>query len=530
MKFLSLFSIGCFISLQLSAQLNGSELQTNRNQIVSTSNQPTRSTQRRVIADYKQEILDPNSSPTGLADSNTYNYLLSRGSYWGVLETSYNNHFKLGAKPQLMDMNTQSNQQVHYTADDIFGNIPLVEPYTKFVRTFNNDHTLASSILFEWNTNSTSWDSVLKVNYTYDVNGNLINSLKESWSATTSTWYNSALDSYTYNSAQQLIQEVGYNTISPLIPLDTTYFREFTYIGSNKESEKIIYYSSTTGLPFTGELKSYQYDANNRVIEQQRKNLNIATMTFNNAEKILFTYGTNAMTIITQNWNTSANSYLNNDKFEANFINGSQFLNGRDYFWDAAASNWQNQPSEMDTVTYDANSNFVKLVIHNGTTSSIVALEVIRDAQGKVLECIQNENTKSIYTYDTYDQIVQVDNYEFDNTTNTWENYQNVERYYYETYENSVGTYTLHKSISACSIYPNPAVKNCYVSFSSDKMEAYNLQIVDIYGRTLATVSEKASIGDHLVKLPIEDLSIGIYLVNIYSNGKLNSSLKFTKN
>ena len=487
----------------------------------------TRLSDRRVIADYSQRIDDLNGNPQSFSDSNNYVYSLSRGSKWISIQTQFNNKFVLGEKPKLENLSNKVDTRINYGGFDFSSNIPTLYPYIKWVNTYNANNNVTNGYVLKWNSASSTWDSTDKFVKDYDANNNLISVTSYKWNSNTSNWDNIYRDYYSYNANNILTKEINLKWSTITSNMDTLITHELTFIGTNLNSDLTVYYYN--GVKNGGTLISYVYDTNNNLTEKTTKFLNPSTLNYDNNEKISYSYSPNSIISITQYWNMSTNTYINNDKFEMNTINGNIFKDGRDYYWYDSINNWSSIPSEMDTATYDANNKLSKLVIHNGTVATIVAIEIFRDAQGKITQYNENETTKSEYTYDNYNNIINVKNYDFNTTTHSWDYNENEERYYYETYDNALGTNNL-TVLKNNSLFPNPCTTNCYLSFFTSSNIETTINVCDIFGRTVYSINENVSIGDHLVKLPFENLVNGIYVVNIYSKGKLLSSQKAIKN
>ncbi len=73
------------------------------------------------------------------------------------------------------------------------------------------------------------------------------------------------------------------------------------------------------------------------------------------------------------------------------------------------------------------------------------------------------------------------------------------------------------------AIYPNPATDNINVAFEAQN-GTYQISIVDLTGRVLATQTLSNATGSQVVEMPVNELATGNYLVTIAKDG-----LKFTQ-
>jgi hypothetical protein len=74
------------------------------------------------------------------------------------------------------------------------------------------------------------------------------------------------------------------------------------------------------------------------------------------------------------------------------------------------------------------------------------------------------------------------------------------------------------------NIYPNPASKtfNAVIS-SEDANQSASLNVTDISGRTLISKTIAVQKGTQTVSTDVNQLSAGIYFVNLYLNGKVET-------
>jgi PKD repeat protein len=76
------------------------------------------------------------------------------------------------------------------------------------------------------------------------------------------------------------------------------------------------------------------------------------------------------------------------------------------------------------------------------------------------------------------------------------------------------------------SLYPNPVANELNIKFTTEMNQDVNINIYDISGKSAQKQLIKAIEGSNLVLLNVEDLSKGLYFVNI-SSGESNETLQF---
>jgi hypothetical protein len=73
-------------------------------------------------------------------------------------------------------------------------------------------------------------------------------------------------------------------------------------------------------------------------------------------------------------------------------------------------------------------------------------------------------------------------------------------------------------------IYPNPADNQLNIAFSAKDNVDLNISLIDISGRAIMQNMYSANSGTNLIKIDINNISRGIYFLNIMEN---NSSLNY---
>lgn len=79
---------------------------------------------------------------------------------------------------------------------------------------------------------------------------------------------------------------------------------------------------------------------------------------------------------------------------------------------------------------------------------------------------------------------------------------------------------------SSLSILPNPTTTKAMLSFSIEETSTLNIAVYDMFGKFISEIENKEfAKGNHEVSISTENLSNGVYFVNV-SNGERNTALK----
>ena len=77
-------------------------------------------------------------------------------------------------------------------------------------------------------------------------------------------------------------------------------------------------------------------------------------------------------------------------------------------------------------------------------------------------------------------------------------------------------------------VYPTPTEDNLFISYTTSKAQEIELRIYDLQGKEIMKKNTVTTFGEGVVKLDVQTLQSGIYLVKMTSN-TFNRSFKFTK-
>ncbi len=68
------------------------------------------------------------------------------------------------------------------------------------------------------------------------------------------------------------------------------------------------------------------------------------------------------------------------------------------------------------------------------------------------------------------------------------------------------------------NIYPNPTRGTFNIQFISDKIDNFEISIVDAFGKVITTEEKKAFVGEYIKQLDLSEYPRGIYMVQIKTN------------
>jgi hypothetical protein len=89
-----------------------------------------------------------------------------------------------------------------------------------------------------------------------------------------------------------------------------------------------------------------------------------------------------------------------------------------------------------------------------------------------------------------------------------------------------VGIKEIAKTIHAVTVVPNPMHSSSSLNFESDNAGVYNINIVDVLGKTVASKEAKVIAGMNQINIDRNNLNEGVYFVQI-TNGKSTTTAKF---
>ena len=80
--------------------------------------------------------------------------------------------------------------------------------------------------------------------------------------------------------------------------------------------------------------------------------------------------------------------------------------------------------------------------------------------------------------------------------------------------------------MSELNVYPNPTRGKTKITFSSDRETKMHLKVVDIIGKTIHSEDIDVITGYNEKEIDLENLSQGVYLIQLNSSGVETKSLR----
>ncbi len=173
------------------------------------------------------------------------------------------------------------------------------------------------------------------------------------------------------------------------------------------------------------------------------------------------------------------------------------------------------------TFFHNINNKIVKdSTQYSNNTFSIV--EYIRNNDDQIIfiknnQLLPNNDTLAEYTYNTFGNLVSSKRL-----------YDNTRYYFYNDIVQPNSTNNLeHKFV--CSLYPNPSQSIAVINYYSSDNKNYDFVLSDLIGNKIMTLSENGFVGEHNIKIYLENSSKGIYFVSVISNNQLVKTMKLVK-
>jgi hypothetical protein len=382
------------------------------------------------------------------------------------------------------------------------------QAYSKMQRIYDAGNNVTYSVLYFWNTTTTSWDSSTRTSYVY-IGGKLLQDETQQ-KVGGRGWLNRTRNEYTYK-AGQLDEKISYTFKTPFLN-DLKYYSKTNYTYTSGSVNSI-----TTAL----------WDSSASV-SPGFYNANRLYLGFSGKDTILKT---------TQVWDKAFSDWRNVERKSYNFSKGpySEDLTER---WDSKTSVWQNYAK--DSLIYTGGLLVTHVLfswISSSKTWGVTQLYAFEYTGANLTTSrqLQWDGTKWIddyatrYEYDTHNDVFSVSNLRWDGTKFNPNEYKALTLYYYEEYTpTTIGN--VSGSIAQIKLYPNPAVHHhAYLDFFTDKNTTCDIQVVDMLGKEVLRISEQGFRGDHSVLLQLDHAPNGVYLVNLFSEGKVQSQLKLVK-
>lgn len=383
-----------------------------------------------------------------------------------------------------------------------------IVPFSKVLKAYDVDNNVISSVSFNWNKTTMSWDSSSQTNYFYT--GGKLTLDETQILGSGKTWFYRGKNEYTY-AGGLLDEKINYTFRSPF-------------------SSALKYYSKT----------KYTYAAsvvNNITTMLWDSSATVSPDFYNYTRQFLTISGKDTTQKIAQTWNKVSSAWKNIERKSFDFSKG-EYSEDLTEIWDNATSAWQN--SAKDSLGYTGSTlESHHLFVWNTTSNTWFMNRYYEfDYTGaNITTCKEYlwDGTKwqqyyeYNYQYDTYNDAIKTKTYQWDGTKLNPSNYASLINYYYEEYS-TTGIHQNDKTQLKVSLYPNPAMNNrTYLDYFSDKNVASEIQITNMLGQVVMRVEEQAYIGDHSVLLQLNGLSDGIYLVNLIIEGKLQVQVKLKK-
>lgn len=381
-----------------------------------------------------------------------------------------------------------------------------IQPYTKTQKIYNSNNEVTYEASYIWN--SGTWDSVSRTIYTY-IGGKLV--LDETQKKMGSRgWLNRTKNVYTYKAG--LLDEVISYTYRSIFLNDLKYYSKTNYSYASGIIDNI-----TTAL----------WDSSGSV----------SPAFYNKSRLYLVFSGKDTTQKTTQSWNNTKGDWQNVERKSYNFAKGpySEDLTER---WNTTISAWQNYAKDSLVYTGGLLVNHILFEWDNSSKSWGATQVYAFGYTGTTLteaRQLQWDGTKWVddyltqYHYDAYNDISKALLFKWDGAAFKPATYTAATYYYYEEYTPTALPNTAPVTAKV-NLYPNPAVnRHCYLDFFADQATPYDIRVVDLMGREVYRHTEEGFRGDHSALLQLDQMTPGVYLVNLSCAGQLQAQLKLVR-
>lgn len=309
----------------------------------------------------------------------------------GIVSTSFG-YPKMNAKKN--DMILKSGTEARFRLDSI-----IIHDSVMYEFTYNSEKRIAFQFNHIWNPEEGNWSEKNKTEYVYDSEGNLVIESVYKWDSGTGQWIDDFGYVYYYDESNNMIRKVS------------------------------SYYDFATSTWIKNDKVEYTYDNQGNIISKAYY------FFYNNAwvghsEKLVATYNENGYKTldITYNFDQESGSWVPSSKREFFYDAFSRKDYILMYGWNQETGDW-NECSAKIEFTYNNISVLISEINyswdpHLGAWVEFWKYESETNFQGNILSTIfslrnietgdMQEMQKTIYEYDSNDNLVLIENYSFD--------------------------------------------------------------------------------------------------------------------
>lgn len=316
--------------------------------------------------------------------------------------------------------------------------------------------------------NTYTWDSTgkwLQTNRytnTFDVNEKIATTISETWNTITGKWDSASRNMYTYNTQGQIIEYLvqDWNGGS----WDNSFKQILVYTSAGISEKRNQFWNSSNNTWFDNDRFVYTYDATNKLTEELHQFWSGAWQPVNRTR---YAYSGGLLQTASYNtWNTSANA------------------------WDS---------SGRSTITYDAAGDPATTLYEEWDGSAYVYNQkqttVFNNHQRTLAETQSWNSAGTGWVY----------------ATSSYRMY-----YFYEPFfPAGINTLPLQADIK---LYPMPANNMLHIAIAQNDKTVYTLTLYDVNGRKL--LQQQSPAYNNLLSLSVAGLPAGNYILTVAANGR----------
>ena len=406
------------------------------------------------------------------------------------------------AKPQSIqqDLTATQNNNISALRLDRYVNVSYIansiQSKVDVVFDVNGNQTL--SIIYDWNTDTQSFDLSIKTESTYDANGNQTLSIAYYWDSNTQSFvpYDKTELTYDANGNNTLFISYSWNTTSQSFVL--IFKTESTYDANGNRTLSINYDWNTDTQSFDLSYKSeYSYDANGNQTLGISYNWNTDTQSFEPSRKSELTYDVNGnQTLgISYDWDSNTQSFVPFFKYESAYdVNGNQTLFIY-YNWNTTSQSFVPLSKEVRTYNNGLPTTFLnQRMVYEWYSDLGIYKPSFKTEYSTILDTNTQLHRKGVL-------------YQYDTNFNVWNALLGDEYNSYEYYtKTALSTETIDNNL--ISLYPNPTSNLLYVSHP--ELNSLEIQIKDLNGKQMYSGTMQKE-----VPLDVSSYAQGMYLITI---------------